>query len=380
MRHSFLSMLRLALLVSTSCCHAFVATTTSPRLTSLLHSDDNSNTDITSTTIPTTRPLPSNTFAGMVEHAIIERFGNNNVDRVLESWRLLDMDYEHRQFVGYEQDPPIQVDDPSTSKCHQHSHSYVPGLKATQFYNTNDFQWCKKLESKYKELRKEFDLVQSDSAKLQTKGNNVWAGALTEDASSYGVGWKTLVLMDRGIWDPINVNLFPKTALAVRDLGIPVTEVFFASMDANSNIAPHSDFTNFVVTSHLGLDIPGENKCRLTIGDDTRSWKNGEVMMFDTSIIHEAVNEAEETRYILMMRVWHPDLTSVEREALQFIYDCLALPDLTSTDPATRFRAELELEAMKTFPKLETATTSGGGFGNSKKQKKKKKPKSKGFA
>jgi len=355
-------------------CNGFVAVD-SPKQTSIrvFNGADNS----VSTNIPTTHSLPSNTFAGMVEHALTEKF--DNIDRVLESWRLLDMGYEHRQFVGLEQDPPIKGD-PSVSKCHQHAHSYVPGLKPTQFYDTNDFGWCKKLESKYKELRREFDAVLADSTKLQTEGNNVWAGALTEDASSYGGGWKTLVLMDRGIWDPVNVNLFPKTAMAIRDLQIPATEVFFASMDANSKISPHSDFTNFVVTSHLGLDIPGQDKCRLTIGDETRSWKNGEVMMFDTSIIHEATNEANKTRYILMMRLWHPDLTSAEKEALQFIYDCLAVPDLTSTDPATKFRAELELESMKGFPKLETVTRSGGGFGSMKKTRKKKKPKSKGFA
>ena len=34
--------------------------------------------------------------------------------------------------------------------------------------------------------------------------------------------------------------------------------------------------------------------------------------MFDTSLLHEAANEAESVRYILMLRVWHPGLSPQE--------------------------------------------------------------------
>ena len=40
-------------------------------------------------------------------------------------------------------------------------------------------------------------------------------------------------------------------------------------------------------------------------------------MLFDTSILHKAENTADVTRYILMMRVYHPELTALERSALQ---------------------------------------------------------------
>ena len=52
----------------------------------------------------------------------------------------------------------------------------------------------------------------------------------------------------------------------------------------------------------------------------------------ETSIMHDAVIETDETRYILMFRVWHPDLTDAERGALQMIYDYLEVPDLLSSD------------------------------------------------
>lgn len=198
------------------------------------------------------------------------------------------------------------------------------------------------------------------------------------------------VLRDRGVWDPVNVNLFPETAKTIHDCGVPTTEVFFASMKPHSDIRPHSDFTNFVLTSHLPLKIPenGNNKCRLTIGDTTRQWIEGELMAFDTSIMHDAINESDEMRYILMMRVWHPDLTQEEQNALQFTYDCLLVPELVSHDPGKRFMAEQQIEAMHRFPDIKRGQSATQRVGSSitlgagrKKKKQKVKPKgaAKGF-
>lgn len=101
-------------------------------------------------------------------------------------------------------------------------------------------------------------------------------------------------------------------------------------------------------------------------------------MVFDTSLMHDAINESDEMRYILMMRVWHPDLTEKERQALQFTYDCLNVPELVSTDPAERLIAEQHVETMHAFPAIQRSTAQqgfggGGGGGKNKKKKGKKK-------
>ena len=161
---------------------------------------------------------------------------------------------------------------------------------------------------------------------------NVWRGVLTDKATLYGKGWKTLVLMDCSIWDPFNVaDFFPKTSTILKNLQIPATEIFFTSMESKSKIKAHSDFTNFAVTAHLVIDIP--NGCLLTIGDKTHKWENGKFMLFNMSILHEAVNNLPtQTRYILMMRVWHLNLTLEERQALRFIYNSLSIAELVNPD------------------------------------------------
>ena len=316
---------------------------------------------LSSTAVPETAPLPLHTFAGQVEQALTQRF--ENIDRVLESWRLLDRDYEHREYFG-------SAENPEDSRCHQQCHSFVPGLSVRPFWE--NMEWTKQLEQAYPQIQKELKNV-LNNPDLLAQGNNVWAGALTEDASSYGVGWKTLVLKDRGYWDPVNAQLFSQTAKAVKNL--PAVEIFFASMAPKSDIAWHSDNTNFCLTSHLAVDIPGHNECTLTIGDETRAWVNGEVMVFDTSLMHAATNPTDKTRYILMLRVWHPELTEQEKGALQFIYDCLTFPDLVSDNVNLRQRAELEVAAAKTFPEPPKGVGKKMGFGggSSKPTKRRKK-------
>jgi aspartate beta-hydroxylase len=322
----------------------------------------------------TSTPLHPHTFAGLVERGLLERFEEKDVERVLQSWRLLDKDYFHKEYLG-------EAGKEDSSDMVQECHSYLPGLSIQPFWNSEDFDWAEHIKSKYSQIRKEFLAVNADMQRLQEEGNNVWAGALTEDASSYGKGWKTLGLMDRGRWDPENVNLFPNTAKIVHESGVPATEVFFASMKGPSEIKKHTDFTNFVLTSHLALDIPysGENKCRISVGDETHQWINGNVMVFDTSLIHDAVNESHQMRYILMLRLWHPDLTAIEREALQFTYDCLELPGLVSDNPEERFMADNTAKAMKAFPQLKQQTQGFGGKKSKGKKKKKGGAKSKGF-
>jgi len=150
--------------------------------------DDTAIIDRSTTTLPSTDKVLSHpgTFSGQVEQALINKFDESKIKRVIQSWRLLEMDYEHREFVGSQQSPPLNEDDDQTSRYYQHAPSYVPGLKAVAWWD-EELDWMKSLSKSYNAIRKEFISVMSNPDKLQSEGNNIWAGALTEDASSYGV-------------------------------------------------------------------------------------------------------------------------------------------------------------------------------------------------
>lgn len=135
---------------------------------------------------PTDAPLSAGTFAGRVERALLSRFPPSKIDRVVRSWRFAELDYEHREFVGGQQSPPIA--DADGSRCYQHAPSYVPGLKAVAWWDdVDELPWAKSLAKSYAAIRDEFLEVMSNPEKLAADGNNIWAGALTTDAESYGV-------------------------------------------------------------------------------------------------------------------------------------------------------------------------------------------------
>jgi aspartyl/asparaginyl beta-hydroxylase (cupin superfamily) len=64
--------------------------------------------------------------------------------------------------------------------------------------------------------------------------------------------------------------------------------------------------------THLPLILPGE--ARFRVGNDMRRWRMGEAWVFDDTIEHEAWNDADEMRVILIFDVWNPYLEAGERD------------------------------------------------------------------
>jgi aspartyl/asparaginyl beta-hydroxylase (cupin superfamily) len=50
------------------------------------------------------------------------------------------------------------------------------------------------------------------------------------------------------------------------------------------------------------------------VGNDTREWRMGEAWAFDDTIEHEAWNDADETRVIMIFDIWNPLLSDAERD------------------------------------------------------------------
>ena len=84
-------------------------------------------------------------------------------------------------------------------------------------------------------------------------------------------------------------------------------------------VKPHSDGRNFILTCHLGLDIPKD--CWIAVGGERREWQTNKAIVFDTSFTHETYNNSEDDRFVLIIDFWHPELTLPERQALEYIYD-----------------------------------------------------------
>ena len=85
---------------------------------------------------------------------------------------------------------------------------------------------------------------------------------------------------------------------------------FFSILDARTKIPPHTGTTNTRVTVHLPLIVPPG--CRFRVGGETREWQVGTAWLFDDTIEHEAWNDSDAPRAILIFDVWNPELTQLE--------------------------------------------------------------------
>ena len=74
----------------------------------------------------------------------------------------------------------------------------------------------------------------------------------------------------------------------------------YSRMAPGTVIEPHEGYTSDVLRLHIGLDCPW-GECAIQVGDQVRSWSNGEVLLFDDTIEHSAWNLTDRDRVILLV-------------------------------------------------------------------------------
>jgi aspartyl/asparaginyl beta-hydroxylase (cupin superfamily) len=86
----------------------------------------------------------------------------------------------------------------------------------------------------------------------------------------------------------------------------------FSILQPRTRIPPHTGSSNIRTTIHLPLVVPPG--CGFRVGAETREWVEGEAWAFDDTIEHEAWNDSDQVRAILILDGWNPFLTEAERE------------------------------------------------------------------
>jgi aspartyl/asparaginyl beta-hydroxylase (cupin superfamily) len=88
----------------------------------------------------------------------------------------------------------------------------------------------------------------------------------------------------------------------------------FSLLAPNTAIPPHVGVNNARLVVHLPLIVP--DGCWFRVGAETRHWRRGEILVFDDTIEHEAMNPSDELRVVLIFDTWQPDLEPIERQAI----------------------------------------------------------------
>jgi beta-hydroxylase len=170
------------------------------------------------------------------------------------------------------------------------------------FFPRETYSWVDQLESSWKPIRSELDqvLTNLDAVPSYHELSPEQAYLIRDDK------WKSMIFSVFGRPIARNCALCPETARAVSE--IPgLIYAMFSILKPGTHIAAHRGPYAGALNCHLALKVPErEEEARLRVGQDIRSWKEGKVFIFNDRHEHEAWNDSDTTRAVLLMYVVRP--------------------------------------------------------------------------
>ena len=198
---------------------------------------------------------------------------------------------------------------------------YFPFLPADEFFQKASFPWLSDVEARTDVIRAEaLALINSARDAIRPyvrmeKGvpKTKWS---TLDGS---FDWSACFLWEFGLRNDEVCDRCPETTAMLESIPqncIPgkAPSAFFSILKPGAHIPPHTGVTNTRAIIHLPLVT--QAGCRFRVGGETREWREGEAFAFDDTIEHEAWNDSNKVRIVLIFDVWNPHLTEQETELL----------------------------------------------------------------
>jgi aspartyl/asparaginyl beta-hydroxylase (cupin superfamily)/Tfp pilus assembly protein PilF len=198
----------------------------------------------------------------------------------------------------------------------------VPRLPAIPFFERAEFPFLAALEAKTDVIRRELESALASAQDEFVPYIQYRAGQPVNQWQelNHSKRWSTLHLWRSGKPVQANLDRCPETAKALAAL--PLADIdglcpnaMFSALAPKSHIPPHNGETNARVVAHLPLIVP--DGCRYRVGFERRTWRVGETLIFDDTIEHEAHNDSDELRVVLIFDLWNPLLTPDERELVK---------------------------------------------------------------
>ena len=204
---------------------------------------------------------------------------------------------------------------------------YFPGLPQRRYYERSEFDWATELESQTDAIRGEALTLAEDASRFtpylvsdRSRPPRQYHGLLDNP------NWSTLELWDNGAPVTDNVERCPRTYSALKGLDLSFIAkrspwVVFSKLKPGAHIPPHTGIINARLICHLPLVVPGD--CAFRVGGEVRPWREGELMVFDDTVEHEAWNNGSHDRIVLIFDIWRPEVTADERRAIATMFEII---------------------------------------------------------
>jgi aspartyl/asparaginyl beta-hydroxylase (cupin superfamily) len=201
------------------------------------------------------------------------------------------------------------------------THFQFPELAEREFHPRRLFPWIEELEAATDSIAEELKAVMAaERAELVPYIQYDEHLPLAQwKALNRNPDWTAIHLWRNGELVEANARHCPRTLGLLERFPQPDVRgsgpnAMFSLLAPGTAIPAHVGVNNARLVCHLPLIVP--EGCWFRVGAETRHWKRGEAFVFDDTIEHEAMNPSSELRVVFIFDVWHPDLTSVERDAV----------------------------------------------------------------
>ncbi len=198
---------------------------------------------------------------------------------------------------------------------------YYPFLPADEFFDRAHFPWLADIEAQTGAIRAELQALLDDPGEALRPYVRMEAGtpASIWSALDNRLDWGACFLWEYGAANQPVLDRCPVTAAALAAIPgarIPgrAPSAFFSMLKPHTRIPPHTGVTNSRAIVHLPLIVPPG--CGFRVGGETRTWQEGRAFAFDDTIEHEAWNDSDQLRAVLIFDVWNPHLSAREGDLL----------------------------------------------------------------
>ena len=202
--------------------------------------------------------------------------------------------------------------------------AHFPFLPAFEFFDRTLFPWLDELESYTQVMREELlALWAADDPNFRPYVARPPGTPLDQWSDlNHSPRWSAYFFWENGQRNDANCARCPRTAAAIESL--PVLDIpakgptaMYSILKPHTRIPPHTGTTNARTTIHLPLVVPAG--CGFRVGAEIREWREGEAWAFDDTIEHEAWNDSDSPRAILIIDGWNPLLSEAERDVVRLV-------------------------------------------------------------
>jgi hypothetical protein len=194
-----------------------------------------------------------------------------------------------------------------------------PRLPPLPFYDDALFPWMAELEAQTDVIRAEAaHALQEDWGAFHPYIEKPPGSPVNQwEELNNNPAWSSLHLWRDGAKGEANCARCPRTTAILEKMPMAdqpgyAPTAMFSVLAPRTHIPPHTGSANTRVIVHLPLILP--EKCRYRVGNEHREWKLGKAWVFDDTIEHEAWNDSDKVRVLLIFDIWNPFLTEAERK------------------------------------------------------------------